>query len=165
MLQQPGRSLDDVFNQVRARVSQRSASQQIPWSSSSVTGTFYFEGAPAGLTPTEPADEAAWNAVRGKNRVDLLEQFVKEYPHSSYASAARLEIKTLSAEAEVVVAPAAEDRQKASDREDEIKRCYKVAFNSCMRDCRNNYHISSSQCTNQFCTLDANETRCRRICI
>ncbi len=41
-LGRPGVPLDEVFNRVRERTFQASGEKQLPWSSSSVIGTFYF---------------------------------------------------------------------------------------------------------------------------
>ena len=41
-LEIPGLSLDEIFNQVRRKVYEDSAQQQLPWTASSVIGDFYF---------------------------------------------------------------------------------------------------------------------------
>jgi tetratricopeptide (TPR) repeat protein len=53
-LRQPGLTLDQVFNRVRASVSS-SRSEQVPWSASSVVGEFYFrDGQPDAATADLP---------------------------------------------------------------------------------------------------------------
>lgn len=41
-LAEPGLSVDQIFNRVRGRVRQRSEGRQIPWSTTSIEGDFYF---------------------------------------------------------------------------------------------------------------------------
>ena len=57
-LRTPGQKVEDVFKQVRVRVMQDSAGQQIPWDSSSLTGDFYFSrpDGSAGAKPTESVE-------------------------------------------------------------------------------------------------------------
>lgn len=43
-IRQDGLSLDQVFNRVRQQVYQNSSQQQLPWTSSSVIGDFFFRG-------------------------------------------------------------------------------------------------------------------------
>jgi len=58
-MQEPGRSVEEMFKRVRVAVSRRSNGEQVPWESSSLTGDFYFAGPPegAGSIPTVPRDE------------------------------------------------------------------------------------------------------------
>jgi len=54
-LKEPGVSLLDVFQDVRADVESRSQGQQIPWESNSTVGRFYFRPArPATPAPVQP---------------------------------------------------------------------------------------------------------------
>ncbi|AFZ48670.1 peptidase C14 caspase catalytic subunit p20 [Cyanobacterium stanieri PCC 7202] len=52
-------NLETMFSQVRLEVSQETDSRQIPWTSSSVVGNFYFNG--DGSTPTQVATTANVN--------------------------------------------------------------------------------------------------------
>ena len=45
-LETPGLSIDEVFNEVRRRVFEDSGGRQIPWTSSSLIGSFYFQPEP-----------------------------------------------------------------------------------------------------------------------
>ncbi|MFN8239340.1 MAG: caspase family protein [Bacteroidales bacterium] len=47
-IQTPGLTIIQVFQQVRKIVAQKSANQQIPWESTSLTGDFYFNPVPDG---------------------------------------------------------------------------------------------------------------------
>jgi formylglycine-generating enzyme required for sulfatase activity len=96
-LRQPGLTLDQVFNRVRVRVA-AVRPEQVPWSSSNVLGEFYFRpGAPVvatGATAAAP-DLEAWETVRAASDPRLFEQFLREYPASQYAGAARLKLAAL----------------------------------------------------------------------
>jgi hypothetical protein len=50
-LDMPGLKVEDVFKQVRIKVSRRSNGQQVPWESSSLTADFIFNPDPAAETP------------------------------------------------------------------------------------------------------------------
>jgi formylglycine-generating enzyme required for sulfatase activity len=95
-LREPGLSLDQVFNRVRGEVMSKRP-EQIPWSTSSVVGDFYFNA--TARTPLPPprtaADAEAWELVRSAPDPALLEQFLKEYRDSQYAGLARLKLASL----------------------------------------------------------------------
>ena len=55
-IQQPGLSLDQVFNRVRQQVYQASGQQQLPWTSSSVIGDFFFRGGTAAQAIAPPLE-------------------------------------------------------------------------------------------------------------
>lgn len=56
-LETPGLSIDEVFNEVRRRVFQDSGGRQIPWTASSLIGSFYFRPEPRPAAPAPPRDE------------------------------------------------------------------------------------------------------------
>jgi uncharacterized caspase-like protein len=118
VLRQTGLSLDDVFNQVRARVSQKSGNQQIPWSTSSVVGNFYFASgpgsgaanAPSGATQPPRLDAAAetWALIKNSSSPEDFESFAQTYPNSDLAGGARIraaQLRRNSAAAVASVAP------------------------------------------------------------
>jgi uncharacterized caspase-like protein len=100
VLRQTGLSLDDVFNQVRARVTQTSGNQQIPWSTSSVVGNFYFASgrgsvaanAPSGAMQPARLDAAAetWALIKNSASPEDFESFAQAYPNSELAGGARI---------------------------------------------------------------------------
>ncbi|MDQ7833913.1 MAG: caspase family protein [Humidesulfovibrio sp.] len=51
----PGLSITDVFMRVRIGVVAATAKKQVPWEASSLTGYFYFSGAPEANQPLPPA--------------------------------------------------------------------------------------------------------------
>ena len=58
-IETPGLRVEDVFKQVRIRVIKATASQQIPWESSSLTGDFLFRPAEAGQQAAAKVDDEA----------------------------------------------------------------------------------------------------------
>lgn len=107
-LRQPGLPLERVFKTAGAQVQQASGGRQVPWISSSYDGEFYFsEGdhsvmanaaqSVANTVTTGPApDLEAWEAIRSSKSPELFEQFLREYPSSQYAGAARLKLAALN---------------------------------------------------------------------
>lgn len=101
-LNEPGLTLDEIFNSVRRTVVS-TRPDQVPWSTSSVVGEFYFRpSAPTGGAAVTPASRSrvsgeaeAWDVVRSSSDQDLIEQFLKEYPNGDYAVAARLKLASL----------------------------------------------------------------------
>jgi hypothetical protein len=88
VLRDTGISIDQVFNRVRERVAERSHGQQLPWSTSSVTGEFYFKVTVEVSTsiPTQSHDlsgereMAYWNSVKDGSDATLLEEYLRKYP-------------------------------------------------------------------------------------
>jgi hypothetical protein len=108
----PGLNLRDVFQKAKEDVYQNSTRRQNPTIYENIVGRYYLAPGPAGgevsqagraagsdstaAGPGVPApDVEAWNAVRGSNSAALFEQFLKEYPNSQYAGAARLRLAAL----------------------------------------------------------------------
>ena len=127
-LRETGVSLDQVFNRVRERVSAKSQGQQLPWSTSSVTGEFYFK-APALSTsiPTSPRERKAeqelafWNSVKDENDAALLEEYLRKYPGGEFASIAKSKLNRLQAAAKPpapAVSPLAPNGSLAGDQDD-----------------------------------------------
>ncbi len=89
VLKEPGLTIDQVFNRVRERVTTRSKGAQLPWSTSSVVGEFYFRVAPPIVTPAPvpqydlaaEQELAFWNSIRDSNDRDLLEACLKQFPN------------------------------------------------------------------------------------
>jgi Caspase domain len=105
VLRETGLSIDQVFNHVRARVSARSHGEQLPWSTSSVTGEFYFKATiegPASI-PSPPRDLsgerelAFWNSIKDEGDPALLEEYLRKYPAGEFASIARSKLNRLKA--------------------------------------------------------------------
>ena len=98
----PGLGLNDVFDLVREKVHSASAGrEQVPWMLSSVIGRYSFLSGPSvnrvrTNEPSAPIDLEAWQAVKDSGDVDLLKQFITQYPQSPYVGVAKLKIAALS---------------------------------------------------------------------
>jgi hypothetical protein len=89
-LRQPGLTLDQVFNQVRAKVSSTRA-EQVPWSTSSVVGEFYFVNGAApsvNVTRLDAASES-WALIRNSQNPEDFDDFARSFPSSELAASAR----------------------------------------------------------------------------
>jgi hypothetical protein len=129
VLRETGVSLDQVFNRVRERVAEKSRGQQLPWSTSSVTGEFYFKVTTEASTsiPASPEGRRAkqelafWNSVKDENDTALLEEYLRKYPGGEFASIAKSKLNRLQAAATPpapAVSPVAPNGPLASDRDD-----------------------------------------------
>ncbi len=115
-LHQPGLTLDEVFNRVRAQVS-ATRPTQVPWLTLSVVNEFYFLGPVTVLTaPAAKVDAAAeaWAFTKDSQNPDDFDEFVKAYPNSDLVPAARLRAAQLRRAAAPVVARVEPPRQPES---------------------------------------------------
>jgi hypothetical protein len=89
-LGEPGLRLEDVFKRVGARVVSETKGSQTPWTSSSITGDFYFrlpkseerETVPTAQSPSAPVDISVWTAIANSDNAGDFEVFVKNFPNS-----------------------------------------------------------------------------------
>lgn len=103
-LQRPGLNLEAVFKNVRKRVIERSGSQQVPWTSSSITGDFYFvpplPGGQSGASVASPiqvdVEQEYWNSIRHSQEVADFQAYTDAFPQGRYRMLAKLHIDRLS---------------------------------------------------------------------
>ncbi|HUA54155.1 MAG TPA: caspase family protein, partial [Candidatus Sulfotelmatobacter sp.] len=99
-LDTPNAKIEDVFKHVRASVMEKSAGQQTPWESSSLTGDFYFHaptaaGAPpatvvAAAAPSQPSTETLfWETIKDSRDPADFRAYLQQYPNGSFAALAR----------------------------------------------------------------------------
>ncbi|MGS4946449.1 caspase family protein [Meridianimarinicoccus sp. RP-17] len=119
----PGLPIEQLFKQVRVDVLEETGGRQVPWDASSLTNAFAF-------VPDEPAPppksdaELAWDAVRDTGDPLQILLFLRAFPDSPFAGAAREMINALmvaelsppapSAEAAAPPAPAPAQPQSVS---------------------------------------------------
>lgn len=103
VITKPGLKLEDVLKRTADGVEQRSGNQQIPWTSSSFRGDFYFLGPTTiNVTPSsadvsrEAQESSAWDAVKGSSTVGPFQAFLNRFPDGIYGDIARAKIKELS---------------------------------------------------------------------
>jgi uncharacterized caspase-like protein/regulator of sirC expression with transglutaminase-like and TPR domain len=86
-LREPGLNLDAIFNRTRERVFQASNQKQLPWSQSSVIGTFYFrplaqEKNTAAIAASPDFQKAVQQARSGETAasIDTLSEAIRKNP-------------------------------------------------------------------------------------
>lgn len=102
MAAQPGLPLEEVFKGVRVKVLASTQDKQTPWTSSSITGDFYFHRPPpevAEPVATPPAatsdDLVVWSAIANSQNAEDFEIFLETYPKSPLAPFARQRLSRL----------------------------------------------------------------------
>jgi uncharacterized caspase-like protein len=101
-----GKKIEEVFKQVRSRVIEDTNGLQIPWTSSSITGDFYFT-IPDIQKQIEPPkqtiqpmakqqktdfEKLLWDEIKDSGNLSSYELFLKEYPNSKYKILAQSKI-------------------------------------------------------------------------
>ncbi|MBI3514838.1 MAG: caspase family protein [Proteobacteria bacterium] len=111
----PGAKVEDVFKRTRANVVAKSAGNQTPWESSSLTGDFYFAGQGAAVTPATAATAPSadreivlWTSVKDSRNPALLQTYLDQFPQGTFAGTARVMIDELK-RGQVAAAPAKPD--------------------------------------------------------
>ncbi len=105
-LEEPGLDLNAVFDKVRRRVYAASKRRQLPWSSSSVIGEFYFKEPeiPAPQPPPGPRPDsgsgvqlelAFWDSIKESSNPAALEAYLKQFPNGAFSELARIRLNEL----------------------------------------------------------------------
>ncbi len=90
-----GRTLEQVFKQVRINVERETDGRQIPWEESSLTGDFYFKPAVASVATPPPQEtmsvaaqreQVVWQGIAGSNNAADYEQFLRDYPDGYFSA-------------------------------------------------------------------------------
>ena len=106
----PGVKLEDTFKRVLTGVRKGSNDQQVPWTSSSVEGDFYFvpgaalpapaQRPPAPASSSADQDLAVWNSIKEAGTLDEFQAYLDRFPDGIFAKAAANRIAALRAAAE-----------------------------------------------------------------
>ena len=98
-LQVPGLEVEEVFKRVRVGVARRTNQQQIPWESSSLTGSFVFNGratpSTAKGTAERQGDLLFWKSVSTSGNPDAYRAYLREFPQGMFADLARIRLDEL----------------------------------------------------------------------
>jgi len=99
-MREPGLGIRDLFFRVQQRVFDATEHRQFPYVYAGVVGDFYFRAPLARADSGSPAksaapDAEAWETIRTSADPGLFNKFLKEYPTSQYAGAARLKLAAL----------------------------------------------------------------------
>jgi hypothetical protein len=100
-----------LMRRVREDVMAATNDRQVPWSNSSLTGSFAFAGTAAGAAPSATSQPAAnpaaqaWNTIKDTNSRAVLEAFLKEYPEGIYATFAKARLQELGSGNKIAALP------------------------------------------------------------
>lgn len=115
----PGRTIEDVFREVRIDVINQTNKAQTPWDTSSLTVEFSF-------VETEPVDPAAvaaqqlWASVKATNDPVQVMLYLRGYPSSPFGDEARSLLTDLLAGELNVATPAPPEPPEVSPAEEEM---------------------------------------------
>ena len=89
----PGVAVEQMFKQVRVSVLEETNGMQTPWDTSSLTNDFTFVNAPI-ENPEDLAARSLWESVQATKDPVQIMLFLRGYPDSKYAEAARALLAT-----------------------------------------------------------------------
>jgi len=105
IITQPGLKIEEAFKQVTIAVDRASSGKQVPWTSSSLRGDFYFNATGAHIAASPPpvsADSpqqqsapaqtpvplspelADWNRVKNSSNLSEVQAYMMKYPRGAY---------------------------------------------------------------------------------
>ena len=108
VIRQPGLKIEEAFKQVTIAVDRDSGGKQVPWTSSSLRGDFYFNASgvqvasspqpnvtvPQKTEPAVPASQsvqqpvspelAEWNKVKNSSNIVEIQAYMMKYPRGAY---------------------------------------------------------------------------------
>lgn len=122
-LEQPGSDIDKVFGRVRTGVATDSKGEQVPWTSSSITGSFFFDSneesreasmpageskgivdTPTAAPPYDPAEERlVWEKIKDSQNLNDYEKYLSRFGGSQNANYARFRLERLGGKIQDVV--------------------------------------------------------------
>ena len=98
-MQRPGLTIENVFKRVRSRVYRETKGKQVPWTSSSITGDFFFlpkrPEKVAGPTPKSPRTDrnpfelAFWNTIQDSRNPSDFRAYLNRFPNGVFTELAR----------------------------------------------------------------------------
>lgn len=104
---EPGLPLEGLFKQVRLDVQEATGGKQVPWTSSSITGEFFFSPPAPVAEVKEPqpennaadalrAETAFWTSIAESDDPADIEAYLDQYPEGTFAALARRRIARLN---------------------------------------------------------------------
>lgn len=117
-IDEPGLTLDEIFNRVRQQVYEDSGKRQLPWTSSSVIGDFFFrwktpDAAPVAPVPApRPSTSEAemeltfWTSIKDGTNPAMFEAYLRKYPQGHFSELARIRLTELKPAPQPVPQPA-----------------------------------------------------------
>lgn len=137
-IEKPGLTLDEAFTRVRREVETATRGAQTPWSTTSLTSTFYFHP-PSNLAAMNDVNASARRlqmALKDESRgnwddaISALNRVVKEAPGSTYERLARQELPYAMARKEAAARLDAADYALAAQRLEEAFKANPFAFDA-----------------------------------
>lgn len=92
----PGLSIEEVFKRARIDVMERTAEQQIPWESSSLTGNFSFVPVAANDPSAQSPEALYWSSIAAQDDPALFQEYLARYPSGLFRSIAESRLAALS---------------------------------------------------------------------
>ncbi len=151
---EPGLPLEGLFKQVRLDVQEATGGKQVPWTSSSITGEFFFappapvaQEAPKAAEPSPEEDAATalraetafWTSIAESDDPADFEAYLAQYPDGNFAALAQRRIARLNQPEEepeqvVVVEKDTEAEQEAAALRAETAFWTSIAQSSIIAD-------------------------------
>ncbi len=98
-LRLPGLEVEDVFKEVRIKVSERTDYQQIPWESSSLTGKLVLNQRLSTVPQTSSAEtrneSLFWESIESSGTVEAYRLYLQQFPNGIFATLANFRIDEL----------------------------------------------------------------------
>ena len=106
-IKQPNMKIEEAFKQVTIAVDRASGGKQVPWTSSSLRGEFYFKAEKTGAAVTNQTEtignskdkvtqeREGWNLVKNSSDAEDLRLFLKEFPGGANAESAKTRLEEL----------------------------------------------------------------------
>jgi hypothetical protein len=106
-MKEPGRKIQDIFEQVTDAVEHRTGNAQTPWISSSFRGDFTFFGSPRQDGPPPASKDAEkqpsavspeivfWQSIANSRDPADFEAYLKQFPSGTFVSLARVRLASL----------------------------------------------------------------------
>ena len=89
----PGKSLDQIFNQVAFEVDEASGGQQTPWVVKSLMGEYYFVPPLSGSDIGDGINELAfWHSAESSEGPEGLRAYLRSYPDGRFAGLAKVQL-------------------------------------------------------------------------
>lgn len=111
-IRQPNMKIEDAFKQVTIAVDRVSGGKQVPWTSSSLRGEFYFKTNKTNAAVTNPTvknetepnivaktsaqqEQESWDLVKNSSDAEDFRFFLKEFPTGANSSRAKIRLEEM----------------------------------------------------------------------
>ena len=116
-ISRPGMSIEEVFKSVRVDVSKATSGEQTPWETSSMTGSFYFNGA-----PSSDLELAFWGKIKDSESIASFDTYLTQYPNGKHVKEAEQAKERLLRKQQVEQAKREEEANRLALEREEMRR-------------------------------------------